>query len=62
MAQSPFSLAGKVAFVTGGNSGLGRAVALAMREAAVGAGDEGDPAFQRKRLGRHRAIKRKRRS
>ena len=28
----PFSLDGKVAFITGGNSGLGRAIALAMRD------------------------------
>ena len=30
--NGPFSLDGKVAFITGGNSGLGRAIALAMRD------------------------------
>ena len=35
MAGNPFSLEGKVAFVTGANSGLGRAVALAMRKAGA---------------------------
>src|SRR5215472_12490039 len=35
MAGNPFSLDGKVAFVTGGNSGLGRAVALALSEAGA---------------------------
>lgn len=33
MAANPFSLEGKVAFVTGGNSGLGHAVAVAFRDA-----------------------------
>jgi 2-deoxy-D-gluconate 3-dehydrogenase len=32
MVNGPFSLDGKVAFITGGNSGLGRAIALAMRD------------------------------
>ena len=35
MADNPFSLYGKVAFVTGGNSGLGRAVALTLRDAGA---------------------------
>ena len=35
MAANPFSLDGKVALVTGGNSGLGRAVALALRNAGA---------------------------
>ena len=35
MADNPFSLDGKVAFVTGGNSGLGRAVALALHSAGA---------------------------
>ena len=35
MAANPFSLDGKVAFVTGGNSGLGRAVASALRDAGA---------------------------
>jgi 2-dehydro-3-deoxy-D-gluconate 5-dehydrogenase len=33
--MSPFSLDGKVALITGGNSGLGRAIALAMRDHGV---------------------------
>ena len=41
MARDPFSLKGKVAFVTGANSGLGLTVALSLRDAgaqvAVGA-------------------------
>jgi 2-dehydro-3-deoxy-D-gluconate 5-dehydrogenase len=41
MARDPFSLEGKVAFVTGANSGLGLTVALALCDAgaqvAVGA-------------------------
>ena len=32
VVNGPFSLDGKVAFITGGNSGLGRAIALAMRD------------------------------
>jgi len=35
MARDPFSLEGKVAFVTGGNSGLGLAVALSLRDAGA---------------------------
>lgn len=35
MGDNPFSLDGKIAFVTGGNSGLGRAVALALRGAGA---------------------------
>jgi 2-dehydro-3-deoxy-D-gluconate 5-dehydrogenase len=35
MAGGPFSLDGKVAFVTGGNSGLGLAVALGLRDAGA---------------------------
>lgn len=35
MAANPFALEGKVAFVTGANSGLGRAVALALRDAGA---------------------------
>ena len=35
MASSPFSLAGRVALVTGGNSGIGRTLALALREAGA---------------------------
>jgi 2-deoxy-D-gluconate 3-dehydrogenase len=35
MAASPFSLAGRVALVTGGNSGIGRTLALALREAGA---------------------------
>jgi 2-deoxy-D-gluconate 3-dehydrogenase len=35
MAGNPFSLAGKVAFVTGGNSGLGHAMALAFSAAGA---------------------------
>jgi 2-dehydro-3-deoxy-D-gluconate 5-dehydrogenase len=35
MAANPFSLDGKVAFVTGANSGLGRAMALALRDAGA---------------------------
>ena len=33
--SSPFSLAGRVALVTGGNSGIGQAVAVAMHEAGA---------------------------
>ncbi|HXX10812.1 MAG TPA: 3-oxoacyl-ACP reductase family protein [Burkholderiales bacterium] len=33
--SNPFSLVGRVAFVTGGNSGIGRALALAMHEAGA---------------------------
>src|SRR5215469_16806614 len=35
MADNPFSLDGKVAFVTGGNSGLGRVMALALHGAGA---------------------------
>ena len=35
MASDPFSLAGRVALVTGGNSGIGRALALGLREAGA---------------------------
>jgi len=35
VGDNPFSLDGKIAFVTGGNSGLGRAVALALRGAGA---------------------------
>lgn len=35
MASNPFSLEGKVALVTGGNSGIGRTLALALREAGA---------------------------
>ena len=35
MASSPFSLPGRVALVTGGNSGIGRTLALALREAGA---------------------------
>ena len=35
MASNPFSLAGRVALVTGGNSGIGRTLALALREAGA---------------------------
>ena len=35
MPANPFSLEGKVPFVTGANSGLGRAVALALRDAGA---------------------------
>ena len=32
MASEPFSLKGRVAMVTGGNSGIGRTLTLALRE------------------------------
>lgn len=35
MSDHPFALDGKVAFVTGGNSGLGRAIALALSDAGA---------------------------
>jgi 2-deoxy-D-gluconate 3-dehydrogenase len=35
VATGPFSLAGRVALVTGGNSGIGRALALGLREAGA---------------------------
>jgi 2-dehydro-3-deoxy-D-gluconate 5-dehydrogenase len=35
MPSNPFSLEGRVALITGGNSGIGRAVALAMHEAGA---------------------------
>ena len=35
MTPAPFSLAGRVALVTGGNSGIGRTLALALREAGT---------------------------
>jgi 2-deoxy-D-gluconate 3-dehydrogenase len=35
MAGGPFSLAGKVALITGGNSGIGRTLALALRDAGA---------------------------
>ena len=49
MPGNPFSLNGKVAFVTGANSGLGHAVAMALRDGgahvAIGGNFVVEPVF-----------------
>ena len=60
MSTELFSLAGKTALVTGGNGGLGRTIALGLREAgarvAVTGRDAGKNAAIGKELGVFRPV------